>query len=100
MGSTCWTQKTARFIIITSTTQTILISRYKHRNQLEYNPNTGKRIFSMGPYVGGNFWATPEGNGFSQTHADNNGDGICDVAYAVNKEDIDYLPLAGSRITN
>ena len=52
-----------------------------------------------GSYLGGNFWATPEGNGFSQTHTDKNGDGICDVAYVVNKECIDYLPLAGSRTT-
>lgn len=49
-----------------------------------------------GPYSGGNFWATPEGNGFSQTYADANGDGICDVAYTVSKGSIDYLPLAGS----
>ncbi|RXA20460.1 cell surface protein [Methanosarcina sp. MSH10X1] len=53
-----------------------------------------------GDYLGGNFWATPEGNGFSQTHADKNGNGICDVAYAVNNECIDYLPLAGSSNTN
>ncbi|MGB9940540.1 NosD domain-containing protein [Methanosarcina sp.] len=53
-----------------------------------------------GAYLGGNFWATPEGDGFSQTHADKNRDGICDVAYAVNKECIDYLPLAGSHTTN
>ncbi|MGA9188774.1 MAG: NosD domain-containing protein [Methanosarcina sp.] len=53
-----------------------------------------------GSNLGGNFWATPKRNGFSQTRPDKNGDGICDVAYAVNKECIDYLPLAGSRITN
>ncbi len=53
-----------------------------------------------GPYLGGNFWATPEGDGFSQTQADENGDGICDVAYAVNEGGIDYLPLAGSRTAN
>ncbi|HEY3361896.1 MAG TPA: NosD domain-containing protein, partial [Methanosarcina sp.] len=53
-----------------------------------------------GPYLGGNFWATPKGDGFSQIHADENGDGICDVAYAVNKEGIDYLPLAASHTIN
>jgi parallel beta-helix repeat protein len=52
-----------------------------------------------GAYLGGNFWATPEGDGFSQTHENQNGDGICDVAYAVNTEGIDYLPLAGSHTT-
>lgn len=53
-----------------------------------------------GPYLGGNFWATPNGNGFSQTHEDKNGDGICDVAYTVTTEGIDYLPLAGSHNIN
>ncbi|AKB52302.1 cell surface protein [Methanosarcina barkeri str. Wiesmoor] len=52
-----------------------------------------------GTYLCGNFWATPNGNGFSQTHEDKNGDGICDAAYTVNTEGIDYLPLADSRIT-
>lgn len=52
-----------------------------------------------GTYLGGNFWATPKGDGFSQTHEDKNGDGICDSAYSVNTEGIDYLPLADSRIT-
>jgi len=51
-------------------------------------------------YLGGNFWATPTGDGFSQTHEDKNGNGICDVAYAVNSEGIDYLPLAGSHTIN
>lgn len=50
--------------------------------------------------LGGNFWATPQGDGFSQTHVDKNGDGICDAAYAIKKEGMDYLPLAGSNSTN
>jgi parallel beta-helix repeat protein len=49
-----------------------------------------------GSYLGGNFWATPKGDGFSQIHADKNGDGICDAVYAVNTEGIDYLPLVDS----
>lgn len=52
-----------------------------------------------GDYLGGNFWATPTGDGFSQIQEDENGDGICDVTYVVNEEGIDYLPLAGSRTT-
>jgi len=52
-----------------------------------------------GSYLGGNFWATPKGDGFSQTHEDKNGDVICDAVYTVNTEGIDYLPLADSRIT-
>jgi parallel beta-helix repeat protein len=48
-----------------------------------------------GPYLGGNFWATPDGDGFSQIQADSNEDGICDVAYTAGNGTIDYLPLAG-----
>lgn len=53
-----------------------------------------------GPYLGGNFWASPDGNGFSQVQADVDNDGICDVAYNLSNESIDYLPLAGSGVTN
>lgn len=51
-----------------------------------------------GPYLGGNFWATPDGDGFSQIQADSNEDGICDVAYTAGNGTIDYLPLAGSGV--
>ncbi len=45
------------------------------------------------PYFGGNYWATPEGQGFSQNHSDSDGDGICDDAYTLCEGNIDYLPL-------
>ncbi len=49
-----------------------------------------------GPEIGGNFWAHPNGTGFSETHPDNDGDGFCDEPYVVNPEEgvTDYLPLA------
>ena len=40
----------------------------------------GKNIMS-GPYIGGNFWAQPGGDGFSQTAPDADGDGIADTGY-------------------
>ncbi len=46
-----------------------------------------------GPYIGGNYWATPSGNGFSQTHSDTNGDGILEGQYSLNGVGVDYLPL-------
>ncbi|RPJ79708.1 MAG: PKD domain-containing protein [Alphaproteobacteria bacterium] len=46
-----------------------------------------------GPYTGGNYWAIPSGNGFSQTHSDANGDGIFEKPYSLNGANIDYLPL-------
>ncbi|MEM4160159.1 MAG: NosD domain-containing protein, partial [Candidatus Micrarchaeia archaeon] len=47
-----------------------------------------------GNYIAGNFWATPSGNGFSETCTDNDGNGICDATYTINSDNIDYLPLA------
>ena len=54
----------------------------------------GKNIVG-GPYLGGNYWATPSGDGFSQTHCDNDGDGFADEPYKLGDSDdsVDYLPL-------
>ena len=48
-----------------------------------------------GPYLGGNYWATPAGDGFSQTHSDSNGDGFADEPYELDDyyNSVDYLPL-------
>ena len=46
-----------------------------------------------GPYIGGNFWAYPNGTGFSQTCPDSNNDGLCDLEYLLDIKNIDYLPL-------
>ncbi|MCX9080677.1 MAG: right-handed parallel beta-helix repeat-containing protein [Candidatus Methanoperedens sp.] len=51
-----------------------------------------------GQYLGGNFWANPEGTGFSQTCPDVNGDGICDKSYTLGENNTDYLPLAKDKI--
>ncbi|WMW24959.1 NosD domain-containing protein [Methanolobus sediminis] len=50
-----------------------------------------------GPYLGGNYWATPDNNGFSQTNADTDEDGFCDSPlnkYELAVSNIDYLPLS------
>ncbi len=46
-----------------------------------------------GPYLGGNFWAKPDRTGFSQICTDSDGDGIGDLPYKINGNEIDYLPL-------
>ncbi len=51
-----------------------------------------------GPYFGGNYWATPSGSGFSQTHTDTNGDGISETYYSLNGVNIDYLPLVTAQV--
>jgi len=53
---------------------------------------TAKNIIN-GPYSGGNYWATPAGDGFSQTHSDANGDGIAEEPYSLDGVNVDYLPL-------
>ena len=46
-----------------------------------------------GPYIGGNYWAKPDGTGFSQTCEDADSNGICDVSYVIDGDNIDYFPL-------
>jgi PKD repeat protein len=51
-----------------------------------------------GSYLGGNYWATPTGDGWSQTCTDANNDGICDTVYVFGTGDIgiDNLPLTNN----
>ncbi|NJD54076.1 MAG: hypothetical protein FIB07_14570 [Candidatus Methanoperedens sp.] len=56
---------------------------------LQFSPN-----IIGGPTLGGNFWAYPNGTGFSQTCSDNDKDGICDSPYTLDSNNIDSLPLA------
>ncbi|MBP2144472.1 parallel beta-helix repeat protein [Methanococcus voltae] len=46
---------------------------------------------------GGNYWFTPNGTGFSETHADLDNDGFCDEIYNISKGNIDYLPKCFKR---
>jgi parallel beta-helix repeat protein len=59
--------------------------------------NSGPNIVG-GQCIGGNFYATSTGEGFSQTCSDTNNDGICDSpsSYTLETNNIDYLPLAGT----
>jgi parallel beta-helix repeat protein len=63
-------------------------------NNIWNTPKTPGTNIIGGPYLGGNYWVYPNGTGFSQTCADNNSDGICDSPYALDSNNIDYLPLA------
>jgi hypothetical protein len=64
---------------------------------LNTSKTAGKNIIG-GPYLGGNYWATPSGKGFSQTHSDTNGDGFAEQPYKLDKYSIDYLPLIPLKI--
>jgi nitrous oxidase accessory protein NosD len=64
------------------------------------NSLTSGTSIAGGPFIGGNFWAKPDGTGFSQICTDLDGNGIGDLPYKIYEdpdniyEDIfDYLPL-------
>ncbi|KKG12444.1 hypothetical protein EO98_03250 [Methanosarcina sp. 2.H.T.1A.6] len=59
---------------------------------------TSGRNIVGGPYLGGNYWAKPDGTGFSEICTDSDGDWICDSSYNINGSEIDYLPLASISI--
>ena len=46
-----------------------------------------------GASIGGNYWAYPNGSGFSETCNDAGSDGFCDLSYNLSGNDLDYLPL-------
>ncbi|TQD26301.1 NosD domain-containing protein [Methanolobus vulcani] len=75
-----------------------LMNRYNHFSASAVSiwnttRSSGVNIIG-GSYMGGNYWGRPDGTGFSQTHIDADGDGICDEAY-VRGADVDYFPLGG-----
>ncbi|RLG31125.1 hypothetical protein DRO03_02210 [Methanosarcinales archaeon] len=64
-----------------------------HNNYWNITKTCNKKII-VDSYLSGNFWAYPNGTGFSQTCADEDRDGMCDSSYALDINNIDYLPLA------
>jgi len=63
-------------------------------------PNTWNTSYQLGPsiingtYMGGNYWAKPDGSGYSENCTDINADRICDNSYYLEVDNADYLPLA------
>jgi parallel beta-helix repeat protein len=53
-----------------------------------------------GNYLGGNYWASPNGQGYSQIHSDSNGDGIIETPYDLGNGNSDYLPLTKNIVLN
>ncbi len=45
-----------------------------------------------GPFIGGNYWANPDGTGWSQVTPDR-GDGFCNAPYVIDADNVDKLPL-------
>jgi len=70
---------------------------YSKMNTWNTTRRSGPNIIG-GSLLGGNFWANPNGKGFSQTCKDVNGDGICDSSRTLDANNIDYLPITKYRI--
>ena len=60
-------------------------------NDLNVTKTDGENIVG-GPSLGGNYWATPDGTGWSQVTPDR-GDGFCTAPFACDENNTDYLPL-------
>ncbi|WP_342305043.1 S-layer protein domain-containing protein [Methanolobus sp. ZRKC5] len=69
------------------------IEIFESENIWNVTKTEGSNIIG-GAFIGGNFWATPDGEGFSQTCNDTDGNGICDMVYELNVNNIDHLPLS------
>lgn len=55
-------------------------------------PKTRGTNIAGGPFLGGNYWATPDGAGWSQITPDR-GDGFCNAPFVIDDNNTDYLPL-------
>ncbi|MFH1400449.1 MAG: LamG-like jellyroll fold domain-containing protein [Nanoarchaeota archaeon] len=55
--------------------------------------NTTATNIIGGTKIIGNYWAWPNGSGYSQTCADLDNDDICDQAYTLAAQNVDYWPL-------
>ncbi len=75
--------------LFNTTNNTIVVSGISYWNT---SLQAGTNI-AGGSYIGGNYWSSPSGNGYSDTCGDSDGDGICDAPYAIDANNTDYLPL-------
>ncbi|MDR7665611.1 NosD domain-containing protein [Methanosarcina sp. Z-7115] len=57
------------------------------------SPLVTRQNIVRGPYIAGNFWADPEGKGYSETCADENSNGVCDSSYNITGGGTDKSPL-------
>jgi parallel beta-helix repeat protein len=74
--------------------------------QLSNNPNTWNVLMEPGPnlvggpYKGGNYWAQPNGQGWSQINPDTKGNGFCDNAFVIGPGNVDNFPLMNSLVVS
>lgn len=75
-------------------TNNFIFDRTIYANIWNTTKQLGQRIYSSGIYIGGNYWANPTGDGYSDTCTDSDTDGFCDESYTLADDNIDYLPLS------
>ena len=69
-----------------------------YHNDWNTTKQEGNNIFnSDNPYIGGNFWAKPDGTGYSETCDDADLDGFCDEPYTLATDNVDHLPLSAAK---
>ncbi len=73
-------------------TRNIELDIHNNGNFWNITKTQGTNIIN-GPYLGGNYWAQPDGKGFSQINKDVNADGIVNSPYKITENNVDYLPL-------
>ncbi len=78
-----------------NTVNVIFDDYYGSPNTWNTTRKTGKNIIG-GTYIAGNYWAKPDGTGFSQTHYDVDGDGIAEDTANISESEIDYAALTTS----
>ena len=61
-------------------------------NQFSTTKTAGTNIVGKS-YIGGNYWTTPTGTGYSDTCTNLDDDYICDTAYTAAPNNIDHYPL-------
>jgi len=79
---------------LNNTYDNLKIAGTVYSNNWNTTKQKGKRIYGVGIYMGGNFWAKPDGTGFSETCEDSDLDGICDSPFHLFTDNTDYLPLS------
>ena len=89
-------------ISLDKTTQGLIVNNYLNNTMntrilgdsnatWNFEKRNGPNIMN-GPYAGGNYWASPDGKGFSQ-QCNGRGDGFCNESYILNAQNKDNLPL-------
>ena len=76
---------------IFNNTQNVLIDAENDPITWNVTKTAGTNIVN-GPFLGGNYWATPNGTGWSQITPDR-GDGFCNAPFDIDGSNTDSLPL-------